>query len=213
MPRLLLASGSPRRRELIRSLSDDVRVASTDVDESVPDGTPPDVMVRDVALRKAAAAALDPAAVVVAADTTVSIDGAWLGKPEDADDARTMLTRLQGRAHQVFTGVAVAVPGADPLTDVTMTVVAMAPMSIGEIDAYVATGHGLDKAGAYGIQGTAGTVVAGIEGCYTNVVGLPLCTLAVLLARAGVAVDAPAPACAFRSDRVCPHPIWRGVAG
>ena len=209
MRSLTLASGSPRRRELIRAVTGEVRILVTDVDESVPDGTPPDVMVRDVALRKAVAAlAAEPGWVVVAADTTVAVDGDWLAKPEDDAEAASMLSRLQGRDHQVFTGVTVAAAGRI-LTDVTMSVVTIAPLSEGEVAAYVATGQGADKAGAYSIQGDAGSIVAAVEGCYTNVVGLPLCSVALLLARAGYGVDAPAPPCGLRTDRRCSHPIWR----
>lgn len=209
MPRLVLASGSPRRRELIRAISTDIAILATDVDESVPDSTPPDVMVRDVAVRKAAAAtATAPDAVVIAADTTVALDGRWLAKPEDDAEATSMLMRLRSREHQVFTGVAVASAG-NIQTDVAMSVVAIAPLTDAAVAAYVATGEGADKAGAYSIQGNAGEIVTGVEGCYTNVVGLPLCGLAMLLARSGVASDAAAPGCGFRSERRCPHPIWR----
>jgi len=209
MTHLILASGSPRRRELIRALASEAEILVTDIDESVPDGTPPDVMVRDVAIRKAAAAAaIAPGAIVVAADTTVALDGHWLAKPEDDAEAATMVARLQGREHQVFTGVAVASDGT-ALTDVTTTHVAIAPLDFRAVAAYVAIGEGSDKAGAYGIQGSAGEIVTAVEGCFTNVVGLPLCSLALLLARSGVTVDVPAPACGFRSDRHCPHPIWR----
>ena len=209
MPRLVLASGSPRRRQLIRAISADVEIRATDVDESVPDGTSPDVMVRDVAVRTAAAAlAMDPNAVVIAADTTVALDGQWLAKPEDDTEATSMLARLRGREHQVFTGVSVGSSGGI-LTDVTMSIVSIAPLDDAAVAAYVATGEGADKAGAYGVQGSAGEIVTGIEGCHTNVVGLPLCNLALLLARSGVAIDTSAPACGFHSDRRCPHPIWR----
>ena len=209
MPRLTLASGSPRRRELIRRISDDVDILVTDVDESVPERTPPDVMVRDVALRKAVAALLvEPKSVVIVADTTVAVDGDWLAKPDDDAEAAAMLRRLQGRDHQVFTGVVVASSG-QIVTDVTMNVVTIAPLGEAEVATYVATGEGLDRAGAYSIQGSASEIVTGVEGCYTNVVGLPLCNLALLLARSGIAVDALAPPCGFRSVRTCPHPVWR----
>ena len=191
------------------ALTSEVEILITGVDESVPDGTPPDVMVRDVAIRKAvAASALAPDALIVAADTTVALDGEWLAKPNDDVEAASMLARLRGREHQVFTGVAVTFAGM-VLADVTTTLVAIAQLGDADITAYVATGDGSDKAGAYSVQGDAGEIVTAAEGCYTNVVGLPLCTLALLLARAGVTVYTPAPACGFRSDRRCPHPIWR----
>ena len=209
MSRLTLASGSPRRRELIRTVSQDVRTLVTDVDESVPAGTPPDVMVRDIALRKALAALVaEPGDLIVAADTTVALDGEWLAKPGDAGEAASMLSRLKGRDHQVFTGVAVASAGRLS-TEVTLSAVTVAPLSDDAVAAYVATGEGADKAGAYSIQGNAGAIVTAVEGCYTNVVGLPLCSLALLLSRAGFDVVAPAPPCGFRTDRHCPHPVWR----
>lgn len=211
MPCLVLASGSPRRRGLIRAVSGDVELLVTDVDESVAASTPPDVMVRDIALRKALAArVVEPDAVIVAADTTVAVDGDWLAKPADDAEATRMLTRLRGRDHQVFTGVAVA-SERGIATDVTMSVVAIASLGERDIAAYVATGVGSDKAGGYGVQGDAGAIVSGVEGCYTNVVGLPLCNLALLLARSGVVIDAAAPACGFRIDRRCPYPIWRSA--
>lgn len=212
MPRLILASGSPRRRELIRAITSDVEVLVTDVDETVPERTPPDVMVRDVALRKAVAAlVVAPDAVVAAADTTVALDGRWLAKPADDAEAAWMLRRLRGRDHHVFTGVAVASAG-QILTDVTMSSVTIGPLDDEAITVYVGAGEGMDKAGAYSIQASAGGIVTVVEGCYTNVVGLPLCNLALLLARSGVAIDAPAPACGLRDGRRCPHPIWRGSA-
>lgn len=166
-------------------------------------------MVRDVAIRKVVAgSAVQPDAMVIAADTTVALDGEWLAKPEDDREAASMLTRLRGREHQVFTGVAVA-SGGTVSTDVTMSVVTMTALTDDAVATYVSIGEGMDKAGAYSIQGNAGEIITSVEGCYTNVVGLPLCNLALLLARAGVAVDASAPTCGFRTDRRCPHPIWR----
>jgi septum formation protein len=213
MSRLTLASGSPRRRELIRAVSNDVSILVTDVDESVPAGTPHDVMVRDVALRKALAALVaEPGELIVAADTTVALDGEWLAKPADDAEAASMLSRLMGRDHQVFTGVAVAAAG-QILTDVTMSVVTVAPLTDSEVTAYVATGEGADKAGAYSVQGDPGRIVEAVEGCYTNVVGLPLCSLALLLSRAGLPIDAPAPPCGFPHRPSLPPPhLARGVA-
>jgi septum formation protein len=135
------------------------------------------------------------AGLVVGADTVVTIDGEALGKPANAADARVMLRRLRGRSHEVITGVAVvdARSGRAERTAVTSRV-RMAAYDDGTIDAYVATGEPLDKAGAYAIQGAGGALVAGWEGSYTNVVGLPLAETARLLAVFGMTVSAP-PVC------------------
>jgi septum formation protein len=135
------------------------------------------------------------AGIVVGADTVVTIDGQALGKPADAADARAMLRRLRGRSHEVITGVAVvdARSGRAERTAVTSRV-RMAAYDDGAIDAYVATGEPLDKAGAYAIQGAGGALVAGWEGSYSNVVGLPLAETARLLTAFGLTVSAP-PVC------------------
>jgi septum formation protein len=132
-------------------------------------------------------------AVVLGADTVVAIDGQALGKPADREDARAMLRRLAGRAHDVITGIAVldAATGRAETTAVVSRV-RMADYGEGEIDAYVASGEPMDKAGAYAIQGGGGRLVAGLEGSFTNVVGLPLAETARLLAAFGVPVSAPA---------------------
>lgn len=121
---------------------------------------------------------------VLAADTTVDVDGSVLAKPLDADDARRMLTMLSGRSHRVHTGVAVAAAGAVDVHLVT-TMISFRPLATGEIDAYVSTGEPLDKAGAYGIQGGAMGFVSAVSGSLTNVIGLPLETVIPLLIAAG----------------------------
>jgi len=131
------------------------------------------------------AAKLPPGEIVIGADTLVVLDGQIFGKPVDADDARRMLTELAGRRHTVFTGVAVILNG-QAWTDVATTEVAIRSLTGEEISAYVATGEPLDKAGAYAIQGLGALLVERIEGCYYNVVGLPLVILAKLLEKAGV---------------------------
>ena len=149
-------------------------VVPADVDETGLPGEAPAAQVVRLARAKAAAvAARYPSAAVLGADTVVAIDDEILGKPRDEDDARRMLGRLAGRAHRVYTGVALAV-GADMCAEVAMSEVAMASLSPAEIEWYVASGESRDKAGAYAIQGLASRYVTSIEGSYSNVVGLPV---------------------------------------
>ncbi len=171
---LVLASASPRRAELLRLAGYAFMTAQADLDETPHPGEAADVYVRRLAEAKAAAgAARHPGAVVLGADTTVVVDGDILGKPADAAEAAAMLTRLQGRAHEVFTGVAVSGPDGRA-SAVARTRVWFAAMSADEIATYVATGEPMDKAGAYGIQGQASRYVTRIDGSYPNVMGLPV---------------------------------------
>jgi septum formation protein len=174
--RIVLGSASPRRAELLRAAGIEFDVIHADVDETVHPGELPDVYVRRVADAKACAvAARERARLVLAADTTVVIDGAMLGKPVNADDARRMLCLLSGRTHEVLTAVAVLGAGmSGPLVEVEHTEVEFAPLTEFEIDWYVATGEPRDKAGAYAIQGYASRFVTRIDGSYSNVVGLPI---------------------------------------
>ena len=170
----VLASASPRRVELLRAAGFQPIVVPADVDESGLPGEAPAAHVVRLARAKAhAIAARYPAAAVLGADTVVAIDDEILGKPRDDDDARRMLGRLAGRAHRVYTGVALAV-GADLRAEVAMSEVTMASLSPAEIDWYVASGESRDKAGAYAIQGLASRYVTSIQGSYSNVVGLPV---------------------------------------
>jgi septum formation protein len=166
-------------------------VIPSGIDESLDEGSTPEAVAR-LAVRKAqAVAARVSPAVVLAADTVVVIDGLALGKPSGPDEARAMLARLRGRHHEVVTGVAVidaATGRAESTTAVSR--VLMAAYSDGTIEAYVASGSPLDKAGAYAIQDLAGALVDGLVGSYTNVVGLPLEATRALLERFGVAVSA-----------------------
>jgi nucleoside triphosphate pyrophosphatase len=162
------------------------------VDETLAPG-PPEQQARRLALDKARAVAARVAAgVVLGADTIVVVDGEALGKPADAADARRMLRALRGREHEVITGLAVveAFSGRSE-TAAVVSRVRMADYDEAAIDAYVATGEPFDKAGAYAIQGHGGALVAGLQGSFTNVVGLPLEETARLLAEFGVAVSAP----------------------
>ncbi len=193
-PRLLLASTSPRRRELLGllGLPFDVIASRYDEDSLSPDGlTPPDYVTR-LAHGKASevAARTEGDALVIGADTTVILDGETLNKPADAEDARRMLRLLSGRTHQVYTGLCLiavqngAVGGVQ--TDHAVTDVTFDTLTDETIAAYVATGEPLDKAGAYGIQGKALSFIPGIQGDYFNVVGLPVFLLCKMLPRFGI---------------------------
>ena len=186
--RVVLASQSPRRRDLLALVGVAHEVRPADVDESVRPGEAPDAYVRRLAGEKARAVADalgDPAAAVVAADTTVVVDGEILGKPADAAEARAMVRRLAGRAHEVFTGMAV-VRGPRLADAVERVGVTFRPLADAEIEAYVATGEPMDKAGAYGIQGYGATIVERVDGDYFAVMGLSLRRTVALLGEVGV---------------------------
>ena len=189
MPPVILASGSPRRRELLGRICAEFRVVPSGIEE-VLEGPPTPTAVAALALAKArAVAGRVGEGIVLGADTVVVIDGDALGKPADRDAARAMLRRLRGRAHEVITGVAVvdAASGRSEATAV-LTRVVMADVSDAELEAYAASGEPLDKAGGYAIQGGGAALVAGFAGSYSNVVGLPLRTTATLLSAFGVPV-------------------------
>lgn len=178
---LILASASPRRRELLQQIGLQFTVMTADIDETPLPGEVHTVYTLRLAEAKARAAlALHSEAVVIGADTTVVVDGELLGKPHDNADAARMLRLLSGRAHQVTTAVAV-VTRDRALTAAETTDVFFSRMRDDEIAAYVATGEPMDKAGAYAIQGRAAQWIPRIEGDYSNVVGLPLARLAALL--------------------------------
>jgi septum formation protein len=171
---LILASRSPRRQELLRRQGLDFRSQPADIVETVLDRETPEAHVCRLATEKArAVAALESDAVVLGSDTVVVIDDEILGKPVDVEDAEAMLARLSGRVHEVHSGVAL-VQGEIVVDDRDLTRVRFRELDSGEIRAYVASGEPMDKAGAYGIQDLGALLVAGIEGCYFNVMGLPL---------------------------------------
>ena len=183
---LILASGSPRRRELLAKMGYEFEICAPDVDEHVS-GHASDI-VFTLAQRKAKAAAAHCASgVVIASDTLVSLDGAPLGKPEDADDARRMLRALSDREHEVFTGVCVmdAATGRAETRSVR-TGVTFRALTDDEIDAYVSTGEPMDKAGAYAIQGGAGVFVSGLDGELENVIGFPVVEVKEILEHFGL---------------------------
>ena len=186
--KIILASASPRRAEILHDAGIPFTVLSAAIDESPIPGEPPQDLVLRLANTKAelvAARAVGPA-IVIAADTEVVLDGQFLGKPRTSDDARHMLTRLSGRTHSVITGMSlIRLPDAERRSFVETTLVQFADIPEEEITRYLATGEAFDKAGSYGIQGRAGRYVPRIEGCYFNIVGLPLSRLCEALAELG----------------------------
>jgi septum formation protein len=183
MRKLVLASGSPRRRELLSGLGLPFEIIMSDVDESVDERMPPDEIVRTLAYRKASAVSKTiQDGVVIGSDTVVVLDDQILGKPVDTNDAISMLKRLQGRFHTVYTGVAlIDASSGRHLVDHRSTLVHMRPLTDAEIHSYVQTGEPMDKAGSYAIQGIGSTIVDRIEGDYFTVVGLPMELLSSML--------------------------------
>jgi septum formation protein len=177
--RLILASASPRRAELLRSAGYTFDVVVADVDESFRPGESPAAYVRRLAAEKSAAVKV-PDSIVLGADTTVVVDGEMLAKPRDEDEGRDMLRRLSGRTHQVLTGVSLR-QGAYEVGRVETTSVVFRALTEDEVQWYAASGEGRDKAGGYAIQGLASRFIPRIEGSYSNVVGLPVACVADLL--------------------------------
>ena len=189
MKELILASSSPRRRELLSIITRRFTVQTSDCDEAIAPGTGPVDAVRELSLRKARAVwAQQPdqrGLAVIGSDTVVYIDGEILGKPHSQAEAAEMLRALSGRTHTVCTGVTVR-RGDRRETRSETTGVTFRPLTDREIRHYVSTGDPMDKAGAYGVQGLAALFVSGIQGDYFNVMGLPLCLLGGMLADFGV---------------------------
>jgi septum formation protein len=188
MKPLILASASPRRRELIARLGVPFTVSPANIDESMLPGENADAFARRIARDKALkiAEAVD-AGIVIGVDTIVALDGGVMGKPESRESARFMLEKLSGRTHEVISGVAVIErPSGRTIVASATTVVRFKALAALEIDRYIASGEPQDKAGAYGIQGIASLFVEGISGCYYNVVGLPLNLLYETLLEFGV---------------------------
>jgi septum formation protein len=192
MRSLVLASGSPRRRLLLAATGYVFDVEPADVDETPLPDEDPKAMVARLALDKARAAAarVDPAACVLAVDTTVVLDGRVLGKPSDDEHAVAMLTMLAGRSHDVVSGFVALVPALERTEHgIVVTTVTMRELTAAEIAAYVATGEPHDKAGAYAFQGHGRRLVSRVEGLKSNVVGLPLEPIVAALS----ALDVPRP--------------------
>jgi MAF protein len=206
--RLILASGSPRRRELLARLGLPFEVVPADVDETPRPGEDPlELALRLSRAKAAAVAAARPEGVVLAADTVVARRRRLYGKPDDATDAAAMLGQLVGRGHRVITGVAVVAPGGRDASAAAVSRVWLRDWTPAEVAAYVASGDPLDKAGAYGIQNQAFRPVARLRGCFCNVVGFPTALVAQLLSEVGLSppVD-PTAACPYDrySARRCP---------
>jgi septum formation protein len=185
---LLLASASPRRRELLERVGVPIEVRPADIDERERAGESPEVYVARIARGKASAVARPPGQWVLAADTTVTIDGAILGKADGPDEAAAMLRRLSGRSHRVLTAfVLVGERGGAPCIreGLVTTEVAMIELSGATLDDYIASGDWRGKAGAYALQGIAAALVAEVRGSVTNVVGLPLAEVLAALREVG----------------------------
>jgi MAF protein len=223
-PSLLLASSSPRRRDILSRLGLPFRIVPADLDEDQFarefQGSFPELVEALAAAKARAVAAAEPAfdGWILAADTTVILEGDMLSKPVDRADAARMLRLLRGRAHQVATGVAVYDPMSDlMLSGCVCTSVWMRPYSDAEIEAYVATGDPLDKAGGYAVQHEHFHPVERVEGCYLAVVGLPLCLATALLHRQGMRIPPRLPApgsppgCMWSSQ--CRLPLPPGAVG
>lgn len=190
LERILLASASPRRLELLQSLGFAVRVEPSGYGEpDDPAATPRELAIRHATAKARELRARFPAEVVVAADTVVDVDGRALGKPRDATEASEMLRMLSGREHQVHTAFAIALPGrAELFEDAATTLVRFYPLDDDEIAAYIASGEPMDKAGAYGIQGRAASLVASIDGDFYTVMGFPLARFVRALRQLGFAL-------------------------
>lgn len=185
---IVLASSSPRRKELLKNIGLTFTVDPSEICEAQPAGSRPAELAKTLSLHKARAAALRHGdSIIIAADTIGVLDGRILGKPLDAHHARKMLTEMSGRCHSVITGFTVVDSATGRAVSRTVeTKVFFRKLTRAEISRYVNTGEPLDKAGAYAIQGLGALLVDRIEGDYSNVIGLPLCELAVVLKRFGV---------------------------
>lgn len=186
--KIVLASGSPRRRELLQVIGvTDFEVCPAQGEEKTQEGLPPEEIVKSLSGAKAreVGAKYGDDTVIIAADTIVYSNGAVLGKPHDEAEAFSMLKALSGRSHEVYTGITL-IKGETVLSEAECTSVEFRELSDEEINAYIATGEPMDKAGAYGIQGRASLLVSRINGDYFNVVGLPLCRLGQMLKTIGV---------------------------
>ncbi|MCI9553892.1 nucleoside triphosphate pyrophosphatase [uncultured Oscillibacter sp.] len=190
MAQIVLASGSPRRKELLERIGvTDFLVRVPEVEETFPEGLTPQKVVSHISREKAEAASrlCGPEDIIITADTMVFLDQARLGKPRDEAHALEMLTALQGRKHTVCTGVSVC-QGDRRLTETESTDVFFRPASEAELRRYIATGEPMDKAGAYGVQGRGALLVERLEGDFFNVMGLPVLRLARMLEKFGISL-------------------------
>jgi len=186
MPSLILASASPRRRDLLTKAGYSFRVISPDVDESVIKGEDPKAYVARLALAKGKAVVAQSEEIVLAADTTVVLDGEIIGKPADNIEAKSILRKLSNRTHQVHTGFAL-ISGSEEFCQVVTTAVTFKLLSDAEIETFLKSGEALDKAGAYSAQGGGSIFISKFEGSFTNVVGLPIDEVVQALTDLGIA--------------------------
>lgn len=184
MKEIILASSSPRRKELLSYIVDEFTIIPSNLEE-IAYGTPSEQTLKLAKDKAADIAKSYPDAVVIGADTLVAIGDRVLGKPKDEEDAAGMLKLLSGKTHEVYTGVAIVCDG-NVLTECVVTEVTFDVMSDEEIDSYIETGEPMDKAGAYGIQGLSGKFIRGISGDYFNVMGLPQNTVYKMLKSTGI---------------------------
>jgi septum formation protein len=181
---IILASRSPRRIELLQQITPDFQVIPSSVEEIMqPDRTPEENAIALAQAKAEEVARQHAGHLVIGADTIVVLDGEIIGKPEDKEDAHRILKRLSGREHQVITGVAVI--NSRPVQAATISRVTIKSLSDETIETYIATGEPMDKAGAYAIQGKGASLVESYSGSFSNIVGLPMETLKVLLRKAG----------------------------
>ena len=204
---MILASASPRRRELMERLGIPFRVIASDEPEPVDASLAPRAQVAALAERKArAVASRRQRGLVLGADTIVVRDGVLFGKPEDDVAAARMLRALSGRTHTVATGIAlVDAATGSTRSSAVLTSVTFRPLSGADIASYIATGEPRDKAGGYAIQGLGARLIAGFDGCFTNVVGLPLCETARLLRYSGMDLVHAHPVCTLPNGEICPR--------
>ncbi len=206
---LILASGSPRRVALLAELGVPFETVVSGAPETIDPSLRPEAQAVTLAERKARAVASQlEAGIVLGADTIVVLDAEVLGKPTDDADATRMLRRLSGREHRVVTGIAVVDARTGALrSSAVASAVRFRALSDGEIAGYIATGEPCGKAGAYAIQGLGAGLVSAREGCFTNVVGLPLCETARLLTAAGIIVSSTWPGCRLPDGAPCPRSV------
>jgi len=186
---LILASASPRRKQLLKRLGLEFKIIPANIDETVDIELPPEEVVKILALKKAenVASKINYPAIVIGSDTTVVIDDVSLGKPKDENDAFYMLNLLSGKTHSVITGIAIIDKQAQKtFIDYVISQVMFKELCEEDITKYIKTGEPLDKAGSYAIQGLASTFITGINGCYSNIVGLPIYELSQALKRFGI---------------------------
>lgn len=208
-PSLILASASPRRRELLSTIGYPFEVLESGVVEIEPPGMSPEDAAQFLASLKAGQVGQTEkrdGAIILAADTVIDLDGRILGKPEDALDAVEILNQLGGRTHKVITGVCIVSSDNGKRSSFSVSSgVTMRPYTEAEIRHYVASGEPLDKAGAYAVQGLGAGMVASVRGCYNNVVGLPLCEVVCHLLSFGVPIDRQRAYCRLATGEPCPR--------